>query len=175
MHFTRIHGIDLNDEIVDMPPSLQLTALAAGELDAIVASEPTPSQAETGGYGRELTTLGNLNNTYPVLLLVNSGLARRNPEAVVRLIRALVRSKEYVKDHPDEAAEMMSRITGLDTAVIKKAMRLHAYDVALNSATVKSLKSTANFLKEIGRIRGLPDFDQVIDKSFLEQAMKSIN
>jgi len=168
MQFARIHGIDLNDEMIDMPPSLQLTALAAGELDAIVASEPTPSQAEAGGYGRELATLGNLHNTYPVLLLVNSDFARRKPETVVRLIRALARSKDYIEDHPDETAGIMSRITGLDTSVIKQAMRLHMYDVALNPETVDSLKSTAHFLKEIGRIHELPDFNQLIDTSYLK-------
>jgi len=169
MQFAGIHGLDLNDEMIDMPPSLQLTALAAGELEAIVASEPTPSQAEAGGYGHELATLGNLNNTYPVLLVARSDFARQNPETVVCLLRSLVRSKEFIKGHPDEAARIMSRTTGLDTAVIKKAMRLHGYDVALNRETVDSLESTAKFLKKINRIRELPDFDQVIDTSYLKQ------
>ncbi|MCP4575923.1 MAG: ABC transporter substrate-binding protein [Deltaproteobacteria bacterium] len=173
MRFARIHGIDLNDEMIDMSPSLQLTALAAGELDAVAASEPTPSQTEAGGYGHELTTLGNLNNTYPVLLVVSSSFARQHPETIVSVLRALTRAKGFVENHFDEAAEILSRTTGLDMAVIKKAMRLHCYDVALNRETLDSLKSTANFLKGIGRIRELPDFDQVIDTSYLEQSRKS--
>ena len=170
MQFAGAHGIDLNDEMVDMSPSLQLTALATGALDAIVASEPTPSQAEAGGYGRELATLGHLNNTYPVLLVVRSSFAKQNPEDVVRVIRTLANAKDFIDYHFDEAVEILSRITGLDRPVIKKAMRSHCYGVTLNDETVDSLKSMSNFLKGIGRISEIPDFDEVIDKSYLERS-----
>ena len=167
VQFEKRHGLDLNDELVDMSPSLQLTALAAGELGAIVASEPTPSQAEARGYGRELATLGGLNNTYPVLLVVNSNFAMQNPEIVFSVIRGLARAEVYIKDHFDEAAEILSHITGLNVAVVTKAMGYHRYGVILNDEIVDGLRSTAIFLKEIGNITELPDFDRVIDQSII--------
>ena len=53
--------------ILDMRPSEMPDALAAGSIDAFVASEPTPSLAEMRG-ARELATMGGLGNTYPTLL-----------------------------------------------------------------------------------------------------------
>ena len=90
--FAEKHGLNLREEIVDMPPSLQLTALAAGEVDAIVASEPTPSQAEAGEYGYQLATLGGLQNTYPILLAVNRRFAEDHPEVVSKVLKALMSS-----------------------------------------------------------------------------------
>ena len=171
VQFEKRHGIDINDEMVELPPSLQLTALVAGEIDAIAASEPTPSQAEAGGYGRELATLGNLNNTYPVLLVVNSDFAKRNPEIVAGVIRALARAEAYIKDHFDESAMIISHITGLNAEVTKKAMGYHRYGVILDDETVDGLRATSNFLKEIGNITELPDFDRVVDRSYMERSL----
>ena len=58
-------------QVIDMRPADIPEALAAGSLDAFVASEPTPSLAELGG-ARELATLGGLGNTYPILILARN-------------------------------------------------------------------------------------------------------
>jgi ABC-type nitrate/sulfonate/bicarbonate transport system substrate-binding protein len=172
--FAKKHGLKINSAILDMSPSLQLTALAAGELDAIVSSEPTPSQAEAGGYGHELATLGDLQNTYPILLVVSSSFAEEHSGMIVRMLRALMRATEFIKRNPDEAAKIQSRITGLDAAIIKKAMGFHYYDVTMNDETKRSLKSMAEFLRDIGRIRELPKFDEFIDETYLKQINKPI-
>ncbi len=171
--FAKKHGLSINNAIVDMSPSLQLTALAAGELDAIVASEPTPSQAEAGGYGHELATLGELHNTYPILLVVNSNFAEEHSEIVVKILKALIRARDFIKNNPERAAKIQSNITGLDAAIIKNAMSFHYYDVNMNDETRNSLRSMAEFLKRIGRINELPKFDKVIDGAYLKQVSEA--
>ncbi|MEQ8976252.1 MAG: ABC transporter substrate-binding protein [Coleofasciculus sp. C1-SOL-03] len=169
------HSLDLADEIIDMAPSLQLTALAAGEVDAIVASEPTPSQAEANGYGNELATLGELNNTYPIFLVVNSNFAQQYPEIVVNVIRALIKAEDYINNHRDEVAEIQGNLTGLSPPIIKNAMKFHYYNFGLSQETLTSLLSTAKFLQELGRIEQLPNFDTAIDQSFLETALRGVS
>jgi ABC-type nitrate/sulfonate/bicarbonate transport system substrate-binding protein len=164
----KAHGIDITDEIIDMPPSLQLTALAAGELDAIVASEPTPSQAEVGGLGYELSTLGGLGPTYPILLMVKRTFAQKHPDIVRKVILALVKAGQFIKESPDAAAEIQSKITGLRKTTIRKAMALHDYEIKMDDATKRSLKQMATFLKDIRRIEKAPDFDMVIDESYVK-------
>ena len=170
MLFADNNGLNLNDEIVDMKPSLQLTALAAGEVDAIVASEPTPSQAEAGGYGVEFGTLGGLNNTYPILILVSIKFANKHPDIVVKFLRALIKATEFIKNNPDEAAAIQSQITGLDANVIKNAMSYHYYDASMTQNTKDSLGVTGEFLKDIGKIDTIPDWNKVIDTSYLVDA-----
>lgn len=88
---------------MDIKPSLQLTALAAGQLDAMVASEPTPTQAEANGIGRQLSTLGGLDNVYPIFILVNRGFARENPGTVLKFLKAIKQAAAYVQYQPDAA------------------------------------------------------------------------
>ncbi|MDY6878954.1 MAG: NrtA/SsuA/CpmA family ABC transporter substrate-binding protein [Desulfatiglans sp.] len=170
LRFARKHGLDLRDSIVDMSPSLQLTALATGELDAIVASEPTPSQAEEGGFGRPLATLEGLGNSYPVLLAVKACFAQKHPDVVAKVLRALNRAEDFVEGHWDEAAVIQSEINGLGPEVIKRAMGFHSYSVSLDSKIRKSLMASAQFLKTNGTIDQMPDFDVALAPSYLMQA-----
>lgn len=162
-------GLDLGDEIVDLAPRDQLLALAAGEVDAIVASEPTPSKAEADGYGRELTTLGNLGNSYPIFILVNSKFAANHPELVGKMVKALNRATAFIAEHPEEAVAIQATETGLAPGVIHKAMGYHHYGLSLDDTVQDSLAVTAKFLKDIGKIEHVPAWDEVIVPLYLQE------
>jgi ABC-type nitrate/sulfonate/bicarbonate transport system substrate-binding protein len=174
LRFSEAHGLDLEDELIDLDPSDQLAALAAGGLDAIVASEPTPSQAEDGGYGRQLATLRELGNSYPILLVVNGDFAAEHPETVARVIGVLMRATQFIRDYPEEAAAIQSEITGLDPSTLGRAMTFHYYDVSMGDPTILSLEQTARFLKDIGTINEVPDLDVAVDSSYLEEAQRRL-
>ncbi len=167
--FTRSKGMDLSHEMIDMRPKDQLLALAAGELDALVASEPTPSKAEADGFGRELATLGGLGNSYPIFILVNTKFASAHPDAVVKMLKGLKKAQIFIKEHPEEAIAIQAAQSGLPPEVIGHAMGYHYYQLTLDTSTIKSLTTTALFLQKIGKIAELPDWNQAIDPSFLQQ------
>lgn len=50
-------GVQLSENIIDMNPSIQLIALATGEIDVMVASEPSPSIAESNNIGYFFSSL----------------------------------------------------------------------------------------------------------------------
>jgi aliphatic sulfonates family ABC transporter substrate-binding protein len=160
-------GLELSDEIIDLAPNDQLLALATGELDAIVASEPTPSKAIADGFGRELTTLGGLGNTYPIFVLVNSKFAASHPDLVDRMIKGLSRATAFIKEYPDEAVAILAAQSGLAPGVIRSAMAYHHYGLNLDDSVQDSLAVTARFLKDIGRIDRMPAWDVVIDRRYL--------
>lgn len=168
------YGLDLDPYLIDLDPSSQLTALASGAVDAIVASEPTPSIAEYKKYGYEVATLGGLNNTYPILLVVRSEFAERHPEVVVKVLRALIRASRFIHEHPAEAAGILANITGIPVEAVMKAMKYHYYNVTMDPRTVESLESMAKFLRDIGKIEETPDFRRVIDTSYLKEAYREL-
>jgi ABC-type nitrate/sulfonate/bicarbonate transport system substrate-binding protein len=85
--FLDTHAIDRSRvEVVDLRPFEMLQALSAGSVQAIVASEPTPSLALEQG-GRQLATLGGLCNSYPILVVANQELVTNRPEDAIRLLR----------------------------------------------------------------------------------------
>ncbi|WP_406660145.1 ABC transporter substrate-binding protein [Methanolobus sp. ZRKC3] len=173
--FAKENGLELTDEIIDLRPSEQLTALAAGELDAIVASEPTPSLAEAGGYGHELATLGGLDNTYPILTLVNKQFAEENPEKVVSVLRAMQKATDYIHENPEEVVSIQAELTGLDGEVIENAMEYHYYELDMSDKTTDSLKVSAEFLMNVGKIKNMPDFSTVTEPTYLDDLEQVIH
>ncbi len=174
MLLAKKYGLDLDPYLIDLDPSSQLTALASGAVDAIVASEPTPSIAEYKKYGYEVATLGGLNNTYPILLVVRSEFAERHPEVVVKVLRALIKASRFIHEHPAEAAGILANITGIPVEAVMKAMKYHYYNVTMDQKTIESLESMAKFLRDIGKIEETPDFRIVIDTSYLKEAYREL-
>ena len=172
--FLAAKGLDPSKlHVVDMRPADMPDALAAGSVEAIVASEPTPSLAEARG-GRELATLGGLANSYPILLLARNDFLAERPADAARFLRAIARATAFIQSRPEEAAAILAEATGLNADVARRAMSHHFYALRLDDATTASLARTARFLKEQGTIAELPDLDRAIDRRYVEQALSEV-
>ena len=155
--------------IIDLTPPTMTTALLAGSIDAFAASEPTPSVAEEKGT-RELTTLGGLGNTYPILLLARRETLKTKQSAMHRFIRALAGAEAYASAHPNETVGIMSAQTGLGPATTRSAMQRHQYRLRLDATILTSLEQSARFLFDQQIITKLPDFAASINPSLLARS-----
>lgn len=152
--------------IIDLDPSTMPDALMAGSVDAIAASEPTPSLAELKG-GRQLITFGGLGNAYPILILTREALITSREKEVVRFFNALREAEAFIRNHPDETAALMSRVTALPPAVAKQAMERHEYRLRLDETILSSLQQTARFLSDQKKIASIPDLHKTVTKRFV--------
>jgi aliphatic sulfonates family ABC transporter substrate-binding protein len=155
-------------ELVDMRPPDMIDALIAGSIGAMVASEPTPSLAEAAG-GRELATLGGLDNSYPILLLAREELLAEHPETVAAFLRAMRRAEELLESEPEECARVLSEVTGLEPDVLKRAMDHHYFRLNLDETTVTSLEGIAEFLHDQGLLEAEPDIEAGLHRAALEE------
>ncbi len=163
-------NLDLSEvNVTDLRPSDMADALISGAVDAIVASEPTPSVVEERG-GRQLATLGGLGNNYPILLVARSEFLEAHPDAVVRFLRALLRAASFIEHNPDEAAQVVAAKTGLSPAAARRSMSHHYYRVQVDRITRSSLEKTAGFIADQGIITDAPALLEAIDETFLQQA-----
>ena len=157
-----------------MRPSEMPDALAAGSVDAFVASEPTPSLAEVRG-ARELATMGGLDNSYPILILAREKFLEERPEDVRRFLKAIQKSEDFIEQHPDETALILSQVTGLSPQVARQAAARHCFALCLDDNTLGSLERTASFLKQCGTIDSIPNFDHAVDGRFVSYAIELDN
>ena len=148
---------------------MRVRPLAAGTIDALVASEPTPSLAESRG-AHPLATLGGMGNVSPILIVARTRVLEQHPDRAVKFLKGLVKAAAFVKTHPDETAELLSTATGLKPELVKEAMARHSYSLTLDESIFKSLEQTAHFLESKKRIKEIPDFETVIDAQHLQQA-----
>jgi len=153
-------------KVTELRPDDMADALISGAVDAIVASEPTPSVVEQRG-GRELATLGGLGNTYPILLVGRNEFLAAHPKVVTAFLSAMRRAAQFIQEHPEQAAEVVAAKTGLPTDVASRAMAHHYYRVQLDERTRASLDGIAEFLVAQGMLDAAPDFSQQINDSFL--------
>lgn len=157
-------------KLVPLNPSDMPEAMLSGQIDAAVGSEPWPSNIEErvkGSY--EVATLSGLGNNFPLVMVVTDRFAKEHPEAVVAALRATDRATKLMNEHPDQAAAVISQTTGVPAAKEQKVMQTLDWGVVLDDATIDSLKQTADFLYQQGKIQRLPDWNKVIDRSFVSR------
>ncbi len=156
------NGIDVKDvTVVDLDPDLAVEALFSSTIDAIVASEPTPSLAEGRG-ARQLATLGGLANSYPVFMLTRKELLNSRAVDMHKFVRALQRAERFMKQNPSKALLVISKKTGLPLAMTKSAVKRHAFSASMDKATRISLQKTADFLLKERRLKAPLIVDNVI-------------
>ncbi|RLA93875.1 MAG: hypothetical protein DRG25_03685 [Deltaproteobacteria bacterium] len=166
--FAERHKLNLSKvHIIDMKPIDMVEAMLSGSVDAIVASEPTPSLIEFTSQGQELATLAGLGSNYPILLVVRSKFALKNPVGVHKVLKAIRKGAQYISENIDSSAEILSQVTGLPIKVAKKSMGYHYYRRGMDDKVIDSLKTTASFLMRQGVIDKIPDLAKVIDKGYL--------
>jgi sulfonate transport system substrate-binding protein len=156
-------------KVTDMRPEDMADALLSGAIDAIVASEPTPSVVEERG-GRELATLGGLGNTYPILLVARAEFLADHSEAVRRFLRAMDRAASFIADDPEEAAAIVARKTGLSQATTERAMAHHYYGLQLDDTAMASLQRIADFLVAQKTLDSPPSLPAAVDDRYLPEA-----
>jgi len=160
--FSERNGIDLSRiDVIDMGPSEMPDALAAGSIDAFVASEPTPSLAEARG-AREIATLGGLGNNYPILLVARNDFLERRPEDTAKFVRAMRRAERFVRERPDDTIDLLVRVTGLSDDSVRAAMERHTYRLTLDEEIRDGLGATAEFLRSQNLIDRVPDWNAAL-------------
>ena len=158
-------------KLVPLDPSDMPEAMTSGQIDAAVGSEPWPSNIEErvkGSY--DVATLSGLGNNFPLVMLVTDRFAKEHPEAVVVALRATQNAVNFMRQHPDQAAALISETTGVPAVKEQKVMQTLAWGVVLDNATINSLKQTADFLYKQGKIQRLPDWNKVLDRSLVRRA-----
>ncbi len=154
---SRREGLGDNVEILDLKPSLQLNALSSGEVDAIIASEPTPSIAVQKGYGRVLAPVDLQGLTFPITLLAEKAWALEHK----REIKDFLIKLEEIYRHLDENGNLkkLLDVTGLDPVTLKESMQMHSYEFIPGKALQEELSCLFAVLSETGYYRNPPDWD----------------
>ena len=117
-YWLALTGVDPDRDIetVVVPPELVVEALANGQIDGFCAGAPWGTAARLSGAGEVLLGTSDIWPFHPEkCLAVRAGWAAAHPEALTRLLRALMRA-QVLCDQPGEAdwvAEVLADPEGL--------------------------------------------------------------
>ncbi len=145
-------------------------ALARGGIDAFLSGEPFPTIAVQEGYGRILSypyydeSIGTINAG----MLVTRKMIEADPEAVFRLVQAHAAATRHLAAHP---SIWLSRAASFGTPL--KTLEAAAGNMALawemDDAFVEKVKALGQRMAALGVITRQPDYDSLIDLTFVER------
>jgi NitT/TauT family transport system substrate-binding protein len=169
LHFCQKHGLDDGRvTIVDLHPKHMPEAIAAGQVDAIVGSEPWPTNVEAAVEGsHEVCCLSGLGNDFPHVVVVSTRFAEAHPDQVRAVVQAVADAVAKMNANPAASAASIAQVTGVPTEREQRIMQSLDWHIALDETVRASLQQTAEFLHENGRIPKVPDLATVLDDSFL--------
>lgn len=172
---------DVQHEYMGYPQ--HVTALSNAAVDASVTTEPSASQAVERGIAVKLSTDKVYGDQQVAVLLYGGDFIKKSPELARKFMIAYIKGARFYNDALKDgrfagpnAAELISILTA-ETNVkdpeLYKKMVPNAIDPdgKLNDA---SLKKDFAFYKEQGYLEGTVTVEQVVDKSFVEAAVKAI-
>lgn len=171
--FCRREKIKVEDiRLINLRPTDMPEAMQSGQIDAVVGSEPWPSNIEAhcpGSYG--VTSLAGLGNKYPLMMLVTEKLAAKHPDRVAALLRAVKRAIDLINRDPEAAAKIIAKVTGAPVSRELKVLRSLNWELCMDDSIEKSLTQTAAFLNQEGKIAPGADIRKKIDRGFIPMAL----
>ena len=156
----------------------RLAALESGAVSAAVLGVPQSDMALDAGF----TKLGDVGEIFPAFQFttvnVNPAWAEKNRPALAKFLKAHIRSLRWIHDHPDEAAEFMTREMGIKSPYSRKGLDyftrkgLFPRDAAI---TIEGMRVNIDVQARDGLITPpLPPPEKHIDLSYLRQAQKEL-
>ena len=115
------HGLDVDRDVTltQIPPQEQMAGFAS--VDAMLSLDPITSgiQAKYGATALvdRMSARYIFDNFPAAASSVNATYAREHPEVVARVVRALSRGIDFVRAHPDQTADILTKYTKLPVKI----------------------------------------------------------
>ncbi|MFO7692416.1 MAG: ABC transporter substrate-binding protein [Vicinamibacterales bacterium] len=144
-----------------------IIALFGQGADAASMVEPYATMMEGLGVGAVIRRTGDLWPGAPGCSLTTTRpLIQEEPQLVEGVVRAFARGVVFVKDHPDESAEIASRYIGIHSRFIRAALDRNRPDVdAIRNQ--KAMDDILALMLQLGYITSIPT--RYRDLSFLDR------
>ena len=167
-----------------MDPPKQVLAIKMGQLDAAFLPEQWATMAEEFGFTMLLMSQDVWPEMQGSVLVVKQDLIDNHPEVVRKLVTVSQQATDWVNEHPDEAAEVMTRqlqavggeIFPVEAAEVAAKLTITA-EVLLRSMgrmeyttdiDPKVVQDTIDYIAGLGYIKSSFNAEDILDLTFLE-------
>ena len=153
LHILEEAGLGLNDvKVVYIPPKYPLTASDYLAVDAWMMWDPLLSDAEDSGELRVVASgEGRVNNHQ--FYLSRRGYASRNSDIMQRLFAELAQTGQFIDQHREEAAELLSAELGLNAASLTRALARRSHRPrTMDLKVIRAQQSIADRFYALGLI-----------------------
>ncbi|MGH8604354.1 MAG: ABC transporter substrate-binding protein [Gammaproteobacteria bacterium] len=148
--FLQAHGISVSDvKVTNLAPPDMVTALVSGNIDGYFAWEPHISYAQKRlGDKAMVIAPGDLYHGRHCIAM-NRKYVEKNPNIVEKLVRGFLRAEEFVKENPEEAQQIVAKVTGLEMDTVEALWREYHIKVQLDQRFLAILEKEGNWARAI--------------------------
>jgi sulfonate transport system substrate-binding protein len=168
-------------EVIDLKPEELQIALLNGSVDAasVFQTHITSLQNRLGNRGIIFYDENIYTQTFNIV--AKQEYIRKNPETVKKVIRALLKAEEFIRQDPVEAQENISDFSGIDKDVIRKIWGNNEFSVKLDQSLLLAMEDESEWAinnkltpkKEIPNYLDFIYFDGL--KSVKPEAIRMLN
>ncbi|HBY57184.1 MAG TPA: nitrate ABC transporter substrate-binding protein [Candidatus Atribacteria bacterium] len=175
----------ISNNIQRINPPKQVLAIKTGQLDAAFLPEQWATMAEEFGFKMLLMSQDVWPEMQGSILVVKEELIRDHPEVVKKLVKISQRANDWINQHPQEAAEIVTRQlreaggslfpvqiadiatkTKITPKVLLRSMSRLEYTTDIDLAVVQE---AIDYVAELGYIRSSFKAEDILDLSFIKQ------
>jgi len=153
-------------------------ALQTGQIDGALIAQPLSLIGIEQGFS-------NLVDAYKVIpeyqltgTGVREGWAQKNRSLVVRYLKAMLSSYQWLHENRDEAIKILGQITKLDRKYIPAAWEVYTKTQIWprnGDVSVKGVQTLLNLMAEEGALKKpLPKAEDIIATNYLDEAKKAL-
>jgi NitT/TauT family transport system substrate-binding protein len=133
--FLLVHGIGSERvALIDMKPDEMADALGKGRVDAVSTFNPTLKQLEKGLGSKGVIFFGETFYTEIFCIAAGREYVKKYPEAIKKVLRALIKAETFVQQHPGEALSFAAEFTKTDKAILYEIGDIFTFRVALDQS-----------------------------------------
>ena len=138
--------------MVDLPPGQMVKALTQGTIDAAATWEPVKSEAFVALADNALSFIAADAYTVTHVVIGHSEFLNARPEAIERLVRALLRAEEFARSEPKQALALVADQLKLDLKVAQVGWKDLDFKVNLRQSQLVTLEDEARWAMARGYV-----------------------
>ncbi|HEX7277971.1 MAG TPA: ABC transporter substrate-binding protein [Acidimicrobiales bacterium] len=159
-------------QLTNQQPEVGASALEGGQVSALAQFVPWPDLLVFRGKARKLFDGGD--NGVPTMhgVIGRKAYSDAHPEVVEAFLAGVVEATEYIHTKPMDAAERVSKATGIEVEVVylfNGPNGVVSFDPTIKPKLVDALRNDLPFLKSLSALTDL-DIDQFVNDSYLRRA-----
>jgi NitT/TauT family transport system substrate-binding protein len=153
----------------------RIAALLSRKVDAAVLPPPYNLQAEAKGF-RRLMRAADVFEISTGGLVAHTDKLRDNPTQIKRMIRALLKSQNFIRDHKAETVKIISDWLSLDRAIAEGSYDLYVSGMSQNGLVREQvIKAEIDRYREDFNIKEALPIGKVADFSILRKGLAELN
>jgi len=159
--FLLAHGIDINQvKIIDLKPDEMAGAIATGKVDAVSAWNPTLIQLKNKLGSNGIMFFGESLYTENFCVVAGQDYVKKNPEAIKKVLRALVKAEKFVQQHPEESRKLVAEFLKMDKGILDETWDIFTFRVNLDQALLVDLEDQTRWTikRQLVARRDMPNY-----------------